>query len=86
MSFPLQTATQNNVLAAQLRGALNNGPDWSSTFTTDGASTSLKAITISAGTPSSTSTITNTAYSAADIATIATKVNAILALLRNLQA
>jgi len=86
MSFPLQTATQNNALAAQLRGALNNGPDWSSTFTTDGASTSLKAITISAGTPSSTSTITNTAYSAADIATIATKVNAILALLRNLQA
>jgi hypothetical protein len=86
MSFPLQTATQNNVLAAQLRGALNNGPDWSSTFTTDGASTSLKAITISAGTPSATSTITNTAYSAADIATIATKVNAILALLRNLQA
>lgn len=86
MSFPLQTQTQNNVLAAELRGALNNGPDWSSTFTTDGASTSLKAITISAGTPSSTSTITNSGYSAADIATIATKVNAILALLRNLAA
>lgn len=86
MALSISNKTLDQVAAANLRAVLNGGSDWSSTFTTDGASTSLKAITISAGTPSATSTITNSAYSAADIATIATKVNAILALLRNLAA
>jgi len=97
MSFPLQTVTQNKVLASQIRGCLNKGPEWGtsgSTVATIGSSTggvagdtvsslSLLALT-NAGTPNTTSTVTNSAFSANDIATIVGKVNTILNVLRNL--
>lgn len=98
MSFPLQSRTQNKVLAAQVRGVLNQGPDWGttgSTVATIGSSTggvsgdtvsslSLLALT-NAGTPSATSTVVASGtYSATDIQTIVGKVNTILNVLRNL--
>ena len=98
MSFPLQTRTQDNVLAAQVRGVVNNGPEWGtsgSTVATVGSATggvsgdtvsslSLLALT-NAGTPSVTSTVTASAtYSATDLQTIVGKVNTILTVLRNL--
>ena len=98
--LPLQTRTQDNVLATQLRGALNNGPDWGSsgsTVATVGSATggvsgdtvsslSLLALT-NAGTPSATSTVVASGtYSATDIQTIVGKINTILTVLRNLNA
>jgi hypothetical protein len=100
MSFPLQTRTQDNVLAAQIRGAVNNGPEWGttgSTVATVGSATggvsgdtvsslSLLALT-NAGTPSATSTVVASGtYSATDIQTIVGKINTILTVLRNLNA
>jgi hypothetical protein len=68
MSFPLQVATQDKVLAAQVRGVLNKGPEWNTTGSTlADATTSLADL---AG--------------GASAATIVTKVNIILSLLRNL--
>jgi hypothetical protein len=68
MSFPLQVATQDKVLAARVRGVLNKGPEWNTTGSTlADATTSLADL---AG--------------GASAATIATKVNIILSLLRNL--
>jgi hypothetical protein len=98
MAFPLQVATQDKVLAAQIRGTLNKGPEWGtagSTVATIGSSTggvsgdtvsslSLLALT-NAGTPSATSTVVASGtYSAADLQTIVGKVNTILNVLRNL--
>jgi hypothetical protein len=100
MSSPLQTRTQDNVLAAQIRGVVNNGPEWGtagSTVATVGSATggvsgdtvsslSLLALT-NAGTPSATSTVVASgSYSAADIQTIVGKINTILTVLRNLNA
>ena len=100
MSSPLQTRTQDNVLAAQIRGAVNNGPEWGttgSTVATVGSATggvsgdtvsslSLLALT-NAGTPSATSTVVASgSYSATDIQTIVGKINTILTVLRNLNA
>jgi hypothetical protein len=68
MSFPLQVATQDKVLAARVRGVLNKGPEWNTTGSTlADATTSLADL---AG--------------GASAATIVTKVNIILSLLRNL--
>jgi hypothetical protein len=99
MSSPLQTRTQDNVLAAQIRGAVNNGPEWGTagtTVATVGSATggvsgdtvsslSLLALT-NAGTPSPTSTVVAGTYSATDIQTIVGKINTILTVLRNLNA
>jgi len=100
MSNPLQTRTQDNVLAAQIRGAVNNGPEWGtagSTVATIGSATggvsgdtvsslSLLALT-NAGSPNATSTVVASGtYSAADLQTIVGKINTILTLLRNLNA
>jgi hypothetical protein len=100
MSFPLQTATQDNVLAAQIRGVLNNGPEWTSTLTGSSATTSLTAITDSTGgtaantitaivAPAANATTSLTADMQAcrlGLASVAAKVNTILTLLRNLNA
>lgn len=98
MAFPIQVATQDKVLAGQIRGCLNKGPEWGtsgSTVATIGSSTggvsgdtvsslSLLALT-NAGTPSATSTVVASGtYSAADLQTIVGKVNTILNVLRNL--
>jgi len=96
MSSPLQTATQDNVLAAQIRGVLNNGPEWTSTLTGSSATTSLTAITDSTGGTASNTIAAITAgatYAQADLtavknglASVSAKVNTILTLLRNLNA
>ena len=96
MSFSLQTATQDNVLAAQVRGVLNNGPEWTSTLTGSSATTSLTAITDSTGGTASNTIAAITAgatYAQADLtavknglASVSAKVNTILTLLRNLNA
>ena len=96
MSFPLQTATQDNVLAAQVRGVLNNGTEWTSTLTGSSATTSLTAITDSTGGTASNTIAAITAgatYAQADLtavknglASVSAKVNTILTLLRNLNA
>ena len=96
MSSPLQTRTQDNVLAAQVRGVLNNGPEWTSTLTGSSATTSLTAITDSTGGTASNTIAAITAgatYAQADLtavknglASVSAKVNTILTLLRNLNA
>ena len=100
MSFPLQTATQDNVLAARVRGVLNNGPEWTSTLTGSTATTSLTAITDSTGgtaantipaivVPAGNATSSLTADMTAvrtGLASVTAKVNTILTLLRNLNA
>jgi hypothetical protein len=99
MSAPLQTRTQFSVYSAQIRGALNNGPDWGNAGTTvavvgsstggvsgDTVATLSPIVLTNAGTPNVTSTVTNSAYSANDIATIVGKLNTVIALLRNLNA
>ena len=99
MSFPLQTRTQDNVLAAQIRGVVNNGPEWGTSGSTlatigssaggasgDTVSTISPIVLTNAGTPSVTSTVTNSAYSANDIATIVGTLNTVITLLRNLNA
>jgi hypothetical protein len=100
MSFPLQTATQDNVLAAQVRGVLNNGPEWTSTLTGSSATTSLTAITDSTGGTAAntiaaiTAPAANATTSLTDdmtavkngLSSVSAKVNTILTLLRNLNA
>lgn len=99
MSAPLQTRTQFSVYSAQIRGALNNGPDWGNAGTTvavfgsstggvsgDTVATLSPIVLTNAGTPSATSTVTNSAWAANDIATIVGKLNTVIALLRNLNA
>lgn len=70
--YPIQTTTQDNVLAAQLRATLNNGKEWGVSGSTLATVSDLNALSNP---------------SAADLTTvqgIASKVNTILALLRNL--
>ena len=66
--FSKSTTTQDNVLAAELRSVLNNGTEWGTSGSTLATVSDLAAL--------------NTAT--ATTAQIATKVNTILALLRNL--
>jgi len=100
MSAPLQTRTQFSVYSAQIRGALNNGPDWGTTGSTlatigssaggasgDTVSTLSPIVLTNAGTPNATSTITNSGTpSANDVSTIVGKLNTVITLLRNLNA
>jgi hypothetical protein len=100
MSAPLQTRTQFSVYSAQIRGALNNGPDWGNAGTTlavvgsstggvsgDTVATLSPIVLTNAGSPSLTSTITNSGTpSANDVSTIVGKLNTVIALLRNLNA
>lgn len=67
--YPIQTTTQDNVLAAQLRSVLNNGPEWGTSGSTLAATSDLAAL----ADPATATSVQ-----------IATKVNTILALLRNL--
>jgi len=69
MSFPLQVRTQDKVLAAKVRGILNQGPEWNTAGSTlADATTSLADLN-----PGTATT-----------AQIATKVNTLLALIKNL--
>ena len=95
MSFPKQTATQDQVFAAQVRCALNGGADYSATSTLQGstatgAPTASTTVSLTALTDSSGGTASNTLASISDTATknavasLAAKVNLLLALVRNL--
>ena len=100
MSLPLSVRTQDQVLAAAVRGVLNNGSDWTSTLTGSAVATSLTAITDSTGgtaantiaaitAPASNATTSLTADMTAvkdGLASVSAKVNTILTLLRNLNA
>jgi len=97
MSFPKQTATQDQVKAADIRASLNAGVEWDSTLagTAPGAVTSSTTYSLSALTDATTGTIStglgtiSSTPTAAEVrnslATLANKVNLILALLRNLK-
>lgn len=96
MSLPLSVSTRDQVLAAAVRGVLNNGPEWTSTLTGSTATTSLTAITDSTGGTAANTIAAITAgvgYAQADmtavkdgLASVSAKVNTILTLLRNLNA
>jgi len=68
--YSKQTTSQDNVLAADLRAVFNNGREWGTT------GSSLAAV----------SDLDDLSTATATTAQIATKVNTILALLRNLNA
>ena len=95
MPLTLQTATPAKVISAQIRGCLNNGPDWdttlagtSSTGTITGTTTnSLTALTDSSGgtASNSISAISDTNTKNA-VASLTAKVNLLLAMVRNLNA
>jgi len=100
MSFPLQTRSQDNVLAAQVRGVLNNGPEWGTSGSTvatvvagsGGAASTLSTLTAASGTASATSTLVDVTATPTqttinnNFQTLATKLNTILSLLQNLNA
>jgi hypothetical protein len=100
MALPLSVRTQDQVLAAGIRGVLNNGPEWTSTLTGSSVTTSLTAITDSTGgtaantiaaitAPAANATTSLTADMTAvkdGLASVSAKVNTILTLLRNLNA
>jgi hypothetical protein len=100
MSSPLQTRTQDNVLAAQVRGVLNNGPEWGTSGSTvatvvtgsGGAASTLSTLTAASGTASATSTLVDVTATPTqttinnNFQTLATKLNTILSLLQNLNA
>lgn len=97
MSLPLQTATVDQVLAAQIRGILNGGADYSPSSTLQGATatgapTASATVSLTALTDNSGGTASNTIAVISDTATknavasLATKVNLLLTLVRNLNA
>lgn len=74
MALPISNKTQDQVEAANVRAVLNNGKEWGTAGSTLATVSDLNALS---------------APAAADLATvqgIATKVNTMLALLRNLNA
>lgn len=95
MPLPLQTVTPAQVISAQIRGCLNNGPDWDSTLagtTATGTITGSSTNSLTALTDNSGGTASNTLASISDTATknavasLAAKVNLLLAMVRNLNA
>lgn len=93
MPYPLQTQTPAKVISAQIRGCLNNGPDWDSTLagsSSTGTITGTTTNSLTALTDSSGGTAANTIAAISDTATknavasLATKVNLLLSLIRNL--
>jgi hypothetical protein len=81
MSLPLSVSTQDQVLAAQVRNVLTNGGAW----------TNLVALTDSTGvdlttTPNTIANVTDVPTAENAIARLTAKVNAIIALLNNVNA
>jgi hypothetical protein len=81
MSLPLSVSTQDQVLAAQVRNVLTNGGAW----------TNLVALTDSTGvdltsTPNTIANVTDVQTAENAIARLTAKVNAIIALLNNVNA
>jgi hypothetical protein len=81
MSLPLSVSTQDQVLAAQVRNVLTNGGAW----------TNLVALTDSTGvdlasTPNTIANVTTVQEAENAIARLTAKVNAIIALLNNVNA
>lgn len=81
MSLPISVRTQDQVLAAQIRNVLTNGGAW----------TNLVALTDSTGvdlssTPNTIANVTDVQTAENAIARLTAKVNAIIALLNNVNA
>jgi hypothetical protein len=100
MSLPFSNKTQDQVAAANVRAALNNGKEWGTSGSTvasvgaatGGAATTLSTLTAASGTVSATSTLVDVTATPtqetinANFQTLATKLNVVLNLLRNLNA
>jgi len=100
MALPISNKTLDQVAAANIRAALNGGSEWGTSGTTiasvgaatGGAATTLSALTAASGAVNATSTlvdVTATPTQAtinANFQTLATKLNVVLNLLRNLNA
>lgn len=95
MPFPLQVGTPARVISAQIRGCLNNGPEWDTTLagtTSTGTITGTTTNSLTALTDSSGGTASNAIAAIADTATknavasLTAKVNLLLAMVRNLNA
>ena len=80
MSLPLSIQTQDNVLAAQVRNVLTNGGAWTNVVPLV-AATGATGNTVSDVTATPTQTLLNNNFKA-----LADKVNAIIALLNNINA
>jgi hypothetical protein len=81
MSLPLSIQTQDNVLAAQVRNVLTNGGAWTNLVAlTDNTGVSL------ASTPDTIANVTDVQTAENAIARLTAKVNAIIALLNNVNA
>ena len=80
MSFPIQTRTQDNVLAAQVRSVLTNGADWTNTV----------ALTAATGTASNTISDVGATFSQTTLnnnfKSLAAKVNELITLINNVNA
>jgi hypothetical protein len=80
MSFPLQIATQDNVLAAQVRNVLANGAAWTDTV----------ALTAGSGVTSNTITTVGAAFSTTvldnNFKSLAAKLNELITLINNVNA
>lgn len=80
MSFPLQIATQDNVLAAQVRNVLANGGTW----------TNVVALTAATGTASNTIADVGATFSQTTLnnnfKSLASKVNELVTLINNVNA
>ncbi len=80
MSFPLQVATQDNVLAAQVRNVLANGGTWTDTV----------ALTAGSGVTSNTITTVGAAFSTTvldnNFKSLAEKLNELITLINNVNA
>lgn len=86
--YPKQTRTQDNVLAANLRSTLNNGPEWGTASSTLATVSDLDGLTAASGTAGSTISDVGASFTQATLnnnfRSLTAKVNTILALLRNL--
>jgi len=80
MSFPLQIATQDNVLAARVRNVLANGGTWTDTVALTAASGTASNTVTSVGASFSTTVLDN------NFKSLASKLNELITLINNVNA
>jgi hypothetical protein len=80
MSFPLQIATQDNVLAAQVRNVLTNGGTWTNTVALTAVSGTAGNTVATVGASFSTTVLDN------NFKSLASKVNELITLINNINA
>ena len=80
MSFPLQVATQDNVLAAQVRNVLANGGTWTNVVSLTAASGIASNTVTSVGASFSTTVLDN------NFKSLSAKLNELITLVNNVNA